>query len=151
MDRAPMPWSRGVSDWLEDVWNDIQKWWRKQRTKKPQKVRNITSETTMAKDVTVRWVLPTKRTGGGDLPPEEVAEVICDLSLDGGANYTEIGRVPPTDPQEITQTELDPGNAHFRFVLKDTLGQSSAAAHHVHNVTDDSPPLPVENITSSES
>jgi hypothetical protein len=139
-----------VSDWLEDLWKDIQKAFRKWRKKKPQKIKHITSETTMAKDVTVRWVLPTKRTGGGDLPIEEIAETIASMSADGGANYTEIGRIPPTDPQEITQQDLGPGDWHFQFVLKDTLGQSSAKANHVHNVADDSPPLPVENITSTE-
>jgi hypothetical protein len=141
-----------VSDWLEDLWDDIQKAFRKwfKGKRKPQKIKHITSEIDMAKNVTIRWTLPTKRTGGGDLPPEEIEHVICEMSADGGANYNEIGRVPPSDPQEITQTELDPGDWHFRFVLKDTLGQSSAAAHHVETVADDSPPLPIENITSEQ-
>jgi hypothetical protein len=142
-----------VSDWLKDLWKDIQKAFRKwfKGKKKPHKVKDITSETNMAKDVTVRWVLPTTRTGGGDLPLDEIQETIASMSADGGSNYTEIGRVPPTDPQEITQTELDPGDWHFQLVLKDTLGQSSAAAHYVHTVADDSPPNPVTDITSSES
>jgi hypothetical protein len=138
-----------VSDWFEDLWKDIQKWWRKQKTKKPRKIENIRSYV-MAKDVTITWDLPTTRTGGGVLLPEDILETRPEMSADGGANFNSLPPVPPDVPQEIMVPDLDPGNWHFRFVLVDTLGQKSAPAPWVETVVDESPPNPIENIQSTQ-
>ncbi len=104
----------------------------------------------MAKDVTIAWDLPTTRTGGGELRPEDILETRPEMSADGGSNYTALPPVFPTDPQEIMVPDLEPGNWHFRFVLVDILDQESAPAHWVETVADESPPNPIENIRSTQ-
>ncbi len=104
----------------------------------------------MTKDVTVTWDLPTTRTGGGELQPEDVLETRPEMSADGGSNFTSLPPVPPNVPQEVNVPDLEPGNWHFRFVLVDTLGQESAPASHIVTVLDESPPNPVENIQSTQ-
>lgn len=104
----------------------------------------------MAKDVTIAWDLPTTRTGGGELRPEDILETRPEMSADGGSNYTALPPVFPTDAQEVVVPDLDPGNWHFRFVLVDILDQESAPAHWVETVLDESPPNPIENIRSTQ-
>ena len=104
----------------------------------------------MSKNVTLTWELPTTRTGGGDLPLDEIAETQVAMSADGGANYTPLPPVPPTDPQEKFVPDLEAGDWHFQFVVVDTLGQSSPPANHVETVADDSPPGPVTNISGTQ-
>ena len=104
----------------------------------------------MAKDVTITWDLPTTRTGGGELRPEDILEVRPEMSADGGLNYTPLPAVFPTEAQEIMVPDLDAGNWHFNFVLVDILDQESAPAHHIETVADESPPNPIENIQSTQ-
>jgi len=141
-----------VIKWIKDLLKRITKWWRskQKKTKKPTKVENVRSLVSMAKDVTVTWDLPTTRTGGGELRPEDIEETRPEMSADGGANFTPLPPVPPDVPQEVNVPDLEPGNWHFRFVLVDTLGQESPPANHIVTVVDDSPPNPVENIQSTQ-
>ena len=133
---------------IKDLWKAIRKWLKGK--KKPKKVENLTSEINMARDVTLTWTLPTARTGGGELPIEEIQHVIVELSADGGENYSAIETVLPTDVQQFVQNEMEAGAWHFRLVVWDTLGQQSAPGLHVETVADESPPNPVENITGSQ-
>lgn len=100
----------------------------------------------MAKDVTVTWDLPTAREQGGALDPSDIQHVLVELSADGGASYSELNRVLPTEAQQVFVPDLDVGQWHFRLIVVDTLGQSSAPHVELVGVVDDSPPLAVSNV-----
>jgi len=104
----------------------------------------------MAKNVTVSWKLPTKRVKGGDLKPEDIRHVRVELSADGGAGFTELVLVLPTEEQKASVPELEAGDWHFRMTVVDTLGQKSEPVVHIETVLDESPPMPVTDITSTQ-
>lgn len=104
----------------------------------------------MSKNVTVRWVLPTTRQGGGELLPEDIQHTRAELSADGGANFSELDLVAPDVAQEVFVPDMEVGEWHFRFTVFDKLGQKSPPANYVETVADDSPPNPVTDITSEQ-
>lgn len=104
----------------------------------------------MSKNVTVAWTLPTTRTGGGPLPPEEIAHVRASLSADGGATFTPLANVAPADPQQVFVPDMEIGQWHFQLIVVDTLGQDSAPHLEVVDVIDDSPPGPVTGVTVTQ-
>lgn len=134
---------------MKDVWKAITNWF-KGKPKKPSKVTDITSEIDMSKNVTVRWVLPTTRQGGGELLPADIEHTRAELSADGGANFSELDLVAPDVAQEVFVPDMEVGEWHFRFTVFDKLGQKSPPANHVETVADDSPPNPVTDITSEQ-
>jgi len=104
----------------------------------------------MSKNVTVGWTLPTTRVGGAVLSPDEIERVQVELSADGGANFTDLSNIAPTDPQQVFVPDMEPGEWHFRFTVFDTLGQNSAPAIEIVTVVDDSPPNTVTDITVTQ-
>lgn len=92
------------------------------------------------KDAIFTWVLPTEREEGGPLLPEDIAHVQLELSADGGANWTELAPVPPT---QLTQAANNLIIAEWlvRGFVEDKLGQRSRNPQETaFSVVDDSPP-----------
>lgn len=92
----------------------------------------------------IRYDLPAFRADGRPLPASEIAYVAVSISADNGTTFAEVARVaPPT--REYLQTDLDPGLWFFRFVVVDTLGQSSAPVTASFDILP-AAPGPVSNV-----
>lgn len=105
----------------------------------------------MSKNITLTWELPTTRTAGGALPVEDIRDTVVEASADGGANFTTIDTVAPTDPQTAFVPDAEIGEWQFRLTVFDKANQPSAAHIEVVVVLDDSPPNPVTNVVAVQS
>lgn len=130
-------------------------WWKhsikKLRGKrKPSKVTNVTKEFKMAKNVTVAWVLPLTRQGGGPLPLSEIAHTQVELSADGGDNFGLLVQVPPNGIQQAFVPDLEIGQWIFRITVVDTDGRSGTPYLEDVTVADDTPPNGVTDVTVTQ-
>ncbi len=90
----------------------------------------------MTKTATITWTLPTKRPFAADF-----SHSIISLSLDDGANFTEIANVPTGAPdQEAVAGNLDVGQWIARGILFDVDGRASPPAEAAFFVPDESAP-----------
>lgn len=89
----------------------------------------------------IHWVLPTTRfPSGRDLPIDEIAGVLIELSADEGATYGALGTFIPA-VLETTVTDLDVGTWFVRGTTIDTKGRASRKPLVKSVVVeDDSPP-----------
>ena len=99
-------------------------------------------------NVHVSWEVPETRESGLPLPTNEIDSVVIELSADGGNNFVEIQRFPPT-VTSFTQTELEPGDWHFRGYVLDTAGRASAPVSASINIPDNSAPGPLNSLNLS--
>ena len=102
----------------------------------------------MAKNVTLVWVLPTRRTGGALLPPEEIDRVDLEISVDGGVSFTPVRSFMPDEEQSNLFPDLEVGNWQFGLTVFDTAGRSSGQLVFEVLVADDSPPNRVSGVTA---
>jgi hypothetical protein len=147
-----MQWLKRIMAFIKAMTRRLTGWWKGDHRgkSKPAPIRNITSEIDMAKNVTVRWDLPTVRQSGNSLPLEEIEHVIAEISADGGANFGNLDVITPSAPQSVFVPDLEPGEWHFRFTVVDTGGKRSKGVTHVETVADETPPGEVTNITSTQ-
>ena len=89
--------------------------------------------------VRLNWTLPTKRTSGFPLSPDEIKHTVVEMSADGGANWVGIGQFP-NNVLTTDVTELEPGNWFFRGFVVDTNGKASAVKAASVLIPDTSPP-----------
>ncbi len=101
----------------------------------------------MSGNVKVTWVLPTERENARPLPLDEIAGTDVSFRVVGAPTFTPIPpRVGPTDPQEVTVSDLDPGEWEFSCVVVDTKDNASNAEVQTADVPF-SNPKPVTNMT----
>ena len=100
----------------------------------------------MAKNITINWEHPDSRRDGGAAGPEDVRETFVEVSADGGATFTPLATVQPTDPQTVTVPDAEVGEWHFTIMPVDTDGQDGATHLEVVTVPDDSPLNAVRNV-----
>ena len=86
------------------------------------------------------WVLPTVRESGRPLPVSEISHTVIDVSLDGGANWTELAQVPAADPQTFTVPDAEAGDWAFRGTVVDTNDRRGASLQASVTVPDETPP-----------
>ena len=69
-------------------------------------------------NVKATWSLPTVNSS-----QRPIAKVTVELSADNGANYRPVADVLPADAQEISLSDVDPGNTYvFRLTVVDVIG-----------------------------
>ncbi len=92
---------------------------------------------------TVSWNLPPKRPFAKDY-----LHSIIELSINGGADYTEIGTIiaAPATPQNVSSGELSPGDWIARGILYDVDGQPSPAVTAAFSIGDTGAPDALENL-----
>jgi len=100
-------------------------------------------------DIVGTWALPTVRDSGGPLPIEEISHTMIEVTLDGGVTWTELVRVPPTDPQEFRITDAEVGTWGFQGTVVDTNNRSAPPVSGTAVVPDETAPGPITdfNIT----
>jgi hypothetical protein len=91
---------------------------------------------------TVTYTLPTKRPFAADF-----SHVIIALSVNGGADWTDIGNIPVADPPTVSAANLVPGNWIARGILYDVNGLASPEATEAFVIPDNSGPDAIENLT----
>lgn len=97
-------------------------------------------------NVRVTWTLPTVRKSGKPLNPADVKHVEVQMSADDGANYAQIGLVPPAT-LELTQTELEPGRWLFRARCVDTADRAGDFVTGEITIADETAPGLLESFT----
>jgi hypothetical protein len=112
--------------------------WHKKKSPKP--VENVGMN-----NAKVTWDLPTTRESGGPLPVEEIAGVDVSMSADLGANWTALGRVEPSELQEMSINDLAPGDWIFRMVVRDTDDRPSTEVDAPFKIEDETAPSGVTN------
>ena len=101
----------------------------------------------MSGNVKVTWELPTERENGRPLPLNEIAGTDVSFRVVGSPEWTPIPpRVGPTDPQEKTVADVDPGEWEFSCIVVDVKGNVSTAEVRTASVPF-SNPNPVANMT----
>ncbi len=101
----------------------------------------------MSGNVKVTWVLPTERENGRPLPLDEIAGTDVSFRVVGAPTFTPIPpRVGPTDPQEVTVSDMDPGEWEFQCVVVDVKDNESTPEERTVSVPF-SNPNPVSNMT----
>jgi len=99
----------------------------------------------MARNVTVAWVYPTTRTSGRPIIPTDIVGVELSMSLDG-VNWTLWDTIlAPNLSAEIP--DLEAGEWHFRGVVRDIQGLSSAPLDGVITVPDETAPSALQSLT----
>ncbi len=101
----------------------------------------------MSGDVKVTWVLPTERENARPLPLDEISGTDVWFRVVGAPEFTLIPpRIAPTAPQEVTVSDMDPGEWEFQCVVVDTKGNESTPEERTASVPF-SNPKPVSNMT----
>jgi hypothetical protein len=73
----------------------------------------------MARNVRLRWQLPSTRIDGSPLAVSDIAEVRLGVKVDGDPGpYAVLGSAPPSQ-LELLVPELEPGIWHFRAEVVD--------------------------------
>ena len=100
----------------------------------------------MARTVRATFQYPTKRIGGGNLDPADIAGCEVSMRVTGAPTFTVLETVPYPGT-EFVQTDLTPGTYEFSFVcvLKNGL-KSVTPVIRSANVLDDSPPEPMQSV-----
>lgn len=95
------------------------------------------------------WALPTTRASGLPLSPDDIDFTRIDVSLDGGNNWTELTRVPPSGTQEFFIPDAEIGTWNFRGIVFDTDGRDAPPVTGSATVPDETAPGPITdfNIT----
>lgn len=75
--------------------------------------------------VRLSWVLPSTRSNGVGMGPDEVHGVEIRMSADGGTNFGGAAWVLATEPQEFVVDNLVAGSYLFRMVVEDKDGRRS--------------------------
>jgi len=90
---------------------------------------------------TVTWTLPPKRPFAVDF-----LHSIISLSVDGGANFTDIATILPGDVQQAVSGELSAGDWIAKGILFDINGKASVPAEAQFQIGDIAAPDALENL-----
>lgn len=96
-------------------------------------------------DRTVKWVLPTTREDGKNLPEAQIRHVEVSLAIAGAPPSVVNEVAPPT--LELLVPDLDPGDWVFSLVAVDTDGRRSTSVDAPTSILAN--PGPVTGVTVS--
>jgi hypothetical protein len=99
----------------------------------------------MAKSLAITWVLPTTRASGKPLLPKDIKNVRIEMSADG-VNFGVFGSYPP-DVLTTTVTDLEPGIWSFKGYVVDLANRESAPLSAMFEITDETPPSPLAQLS----
>jgi hypothetical protein len=85
----------------------------------PGQVESFTGEIVMARNVRLRWALPTQREDGSALLPADIAGVRIGVKVDGDPGaFADLG-VAPASQLDLLVPDLEPGMWHFQAIVID--------------------------------